>query len=165
MQADVSVRRCISWRNVRAQMIVRPTITVTKLVQLFMHDRHFIGQSVLVSAILDSKVYRSSAYQPTRNCSPKRLARYCDWWWRRLLSVDHTLIEDQNHLGIPFRLCSNGWVPFSAPVPSLGSFQQPIVLTRVVQKVYVHKNYKYRIKDTKILFVILHSDANGLKVL
>ncbi|KOC62015.1 hypothetical protein WH47_01807, partial [Habropoda laboriosa] len=45
---------------------------VTRLVQLFMQRGHFIGQSVLVSAVLDSKVYRNSAYQPSRYYSPKR---------------------------------------------------------------------------------------------
>lgn len=37
-----------------------------------MHRRHFIGQDVLVSAILDSKVHRRRAYQPTEQHSPKR---------------------------------------------------------------------------------------------
>lgn len=51
---------------------LQPAITVTRLLRLFMQRRHFIGQSVLVSAILDSKVHRSAAYQPTHNYSPKR---------------------------------------------------------------------------------------------
>ncbi|KYQ58916.1 hypothetical protein ALC60_02072 [Trachymyrmex zeteki] len=42
------------------------------VVPLFMHRRHFIGQDVLVSAILDSKVHRRRAYQPAEQHSPKR---------------------------------------------------------------------------------------------
>lgn len=42
------------------------------VVTLFMHRRHFIGQDVLVSAILDSKVHRRRAYQPAEQHSPKR---------------------------------------------------------------------------------------------
>ncbi|KYM99750.1 hypothetical protein ALC62_09368 [Cyphomyrmex costatus] len=42
------------------------------VVPLFMHRRHFIGQVVLVSAILDSKVHRKRAYQPAEQHSPKR---------------------------------------------------------------------------------------------
>lgn len=37
-----------------------------------MRRRHFIGQNVLVSAILDSKVHRRRAYQPAEQHSPKR---------------------------------------------------------------------------------------------
>lgn len=69
----VSAWKRVSSRNVeRAQTIVQPAIIVTRLVQLFMRRRHFIGQSVLVSAILDSKVYRSLAYQSSCNYSAKR---------------------------------------------------------------------------------------------
>lgn len=93
-------------QNVRVQMTVQPTITVTRLVQLFMHRRHFIGQNVLVSAILDSKVHRSSAFQPTCNCSPKR--------WRDIAigGEDHSVIQDQNYLGISFPLCSDTSLSF-----------------------------------------------------
>ncbi|KYN16100.1 hypothetical protein ALC57_11625 [Trachymyrmex cornetzi] len=42
------------------------------VVPLFMYRRHFIGQDVLVSAILDSKVHRRRAYQPAEQHSPKR---------------------------------------------------------------------------------------------
>ncbi|EGI67142.1 hypothetical protein G5I_04298 [Acromyrmex echinatior] len=45
---------------------------VSWVVLLFMHRRHFIGQDVLVSAILDSKVHRRRAYQPAEQHSPKR---------------------------------------------------------------------------------------------
>ncbi|KYN36894.1 hypothetical protein ALC56_08685 [Trachymyrmex septentrionalis] len=44
----------------------------SSVVLLFMHQRHFIGQDVLVSAILDSKVHRRRAYQPAEQHSPKR---------------------------------------------------------------------------------------------
>lgn len=47
-------------------------IITSSIVLLFMHRRHFIGQDVLVSAILDSKVHRRRAYQPAEQHSPKR---------------------------------------------------------------------------------------------
>lgn len=46
--------------------------TASSIVPLFMRRWHFIGQDVLVSAILDSKVYRRLAYQPAEQHSPKR---------------------------------------------------------------------------------------------
>lgn len=48
-------------------MIALTAIIVSGIVPLFMHRRHFIGQDVLVSAILDSKVHRRRAYQPPSN--------------------------------------------------------------------------------------------------
>lgn len=48
-------------------MIALTAIIASGIVPLFMHRRHFIGQDVLVSAILDSKVHRRRAYQPPSN--------------------------------------------------------------------------------------------------
>lgn len=55
-----------------APMILLTAIIASGLAPLFMHRRHFIGQDVLVSAILDSKVHRRRAYQPAEQHSPKR---------------------------------------------------------------------------------------------
>jgi len=53
-------------------MIILTVIIASRVVPLFMHRRHFIGQDVFVSAILDSKVHRRRAYQPAEQHSPKR---------------------------------------------------------------------------------------------
>lgn len=70
-----------------------------------MQRRHFIGQIVLVSAILDSKVYRNSAYQPMQRTTTRQSV---DEILRLVAKTaatpdDHAPMQDQNFV-LEFRL-------------------------------------------------------------